>query len=120
MAALRSCLEPRCAALVEKGRCATHARTYDLRRGSFRERGYSAKWDTAAKAFRSQYPLCGMRPNGLPPVMSECHDMGRTTLGFQTDHVVPHKGDQSLFWDALGNWQVLCAACGARKSKAGL
>ncbi len=51
--------------------------------------------------------------------MSLCHDEGRITLGYQTDHVVPHRGNQSLFWDE-GNWQTLCASCGARKSRAGL
>ncbi len=67
-----------------------------------------------------RYPLCGMRPGGKVPVMSQCHDEGRTTPATQTDHVIPHKGDHTLFWDSEGNWQALCAACGARKSQAGL
>lgn len=52
--------------------------------------------------------------------MSRCHEEGRTTAATQTDHVVPHKGDLGLFWDSQGNWQSLCASCGARKSQAGL
>jgi len=26
------------------------------------------------------------------------------------DHVVPHRGDQRLFW-LVANWQALCTAC---------
>lgn len=89
-------------------------------RGTAKERGYSARWDAAARRFRQQYPLCGMRPNGQPPVMSRCHDARRTTAAYQVDHVIPHRGDQALFWDRDGNWQSLCASCGAAKSQAGL
>ena len=61
-----------------------------------------------------------MRPEGLTPVMSRCHAEGRIVAATQTDHVVPHKGNQALFWDSEHNWQSLCAECGARKSQAGL
>lgn len=67
-----------------------------------------------------RYPLCGMRPRGQPPVMSQCHEQGLATPAKQVDHVVPHKGDPVLFWDEEGNWQSLCASCGSRKSQAGL
>ncbi|WP_368028316.1 HNH endonuclease signature motif containing protein [Paenibacillus sp. DCT19] len=26
------------------------------------------------------------------------------------DHIVPHKGDEGLFWDST-NWQALCKRC---------
>ena len=84
------------------------------------QRGYTKEWDARAKAFRARYPLCGMRPSGKPPLMSKCHDEQRVTAATQTDHVRPHRGDQSLFWDEQGNWQALCASCGAAKSRAGL
>jgi len=51
--------------------------------------------------------------------MSQCYLEQRETPSAQTDHVVPHRGDMRLFWDA-NNWQALCAECGARKSQAGL
>jgi 5-methylcytosine-specific restriction protein A len=89
------------------------------RRSSY-ARGYTKRWDRAAKAFRVRYPLCGMRPGGQRPVMSRCFDEGRTTVATQTDHVQPHRGEMALFWAADTNWQALCAACGARKSQAGL
>lgn len=96
---------------------ATFAR--EPRRSAY-ARGYSKTWDREARAFRREFPLCGMRPDGQAPVMSDCHARGIVTPATQTDHVVPHRGDRVLFWDRDGNWQALCAACGARKSQAGL
>jgi 5-methylcytosine-specific restriction enzyme A len=52
--------------------------------------------------------------------MSRCFDEGLVTPVYQVDHVVPHRGDQHLFWDESTNWQSLCASCGSRKSRAGL
>ena len=97
-----------------------HTQEYEQHRGTARERGYSRKWEREARRFKTLYPLCGMRPKGLKPVMSECYDNGRITPAFQVDHVVPHRGDQALFWDSENNWQCLCASCGSRKSNAGL
>lgn len=121
-APLHPCAVPHCPTLLPRGvsRCPQHRRQQEQARGSFRERGYTAKWDVAARRFRREFPLCGMRPNGLAPVMSKCHDEHRLTPAYQTDHVVPHRGDQTLFWDRDGNWQSLCRECGARKSQAGL
>ncbi|WP_233882799.1 HNH endonuclease [Brevibacillus laterosporus] len=31
------------------------------------------------------------------------------------DHIVPHKGDKTLFWDRK-NWQPLCEQCHNRKT----
>ena len=111
---MRYCLQPRCHELVQSGYCPTHART------SSRDRGYTHRWDLRAALFRTHYPLCGQRPNGQRPVMSRCYEERRVTVATQVDHVVPHRGDPVLFWDEDGNWQSLCAACGARKSRAGL
>jgi len=83
-------------------------------------RGYTKLWTKRATWFRRQYPLCGMRPNQAPPVMSRCHDEGRTIPATCTDHVVPHRGDQALFWDQLANWQSLCDTCHRQKTQAGL
>jgi len=80
-------------------------------------RGYTKAWAKASKAFRLKYPLCGMRPNHEPPVMSLCDQLERTTPATLTDHIVPHRGDQVLFWDE-GNWQSLCTPCHTRKTKA--
>ena len=82
---------------------ASHARSqadrnhdHDRRRGSFRERGYDARWGKARAAFLKQNPLCVM-----------CLHAGRPVRATVVDHIVPHRGDQRLFWDEA-NWQPLC------------
>jgi 5-methylcytosine-specific restriction enzyme A len=117
---MKYCAHQTCGNRVDDGYCPEHARTVDLRRGSQRARGYTRRWERRAKLFKQHYPLCGMRPDGRTPVMSLCYDEGRVTPAYQVEHVVPHRGDEGLFWDERGNWQSLCAACGSRKSRAGL
>jgi 5-methylcytosine-specific restriction protein A len=51
--------------------------------------------------------------------MSACWEQNRATPADLVDHVVPHRGDPSLFWDELNNWQSLCSSCHARKTAAG-
>jgi 5-methylcytosine-specific restriction protein A len=122
---LRVCSAPNCYTLVRSGRCPEHGtqrrQVADSRRGTRTQRGYDSKrWQPSRDRFIQEYPLCGMRPKDQPPVMSRCHDEGRHTPAAQVDHVIPHRGDQALFWDREGNWQSLCASCGGRKSAAGL
>jgi len=114
------CADPTCGVRVVRGYCPVHGRAIERARGSQRARGYSRRWERRAAHFKALYPLCGMRPDGRPPVMSTCYDEGRTTPAYQVDHVVPHRGNLELFWDEIGNWQSLCATCGARKTAAGL
>ena len=115
------CAYQLCDQRVEDGYCPKHAHARDYsRRGSQRARGYTRRWERRAALFKAHYPLCGMRPDARPPVMSTCYDEGRITPTYQVDHVVPHGGDMRLFWDEENNWQSLCASCGSRKSRAGL
>lgn len=37
----------------------------------------------------------------------KCYEEGHITMATVVDHIVPHRGDQKLFWDR-GNWQPLC------------
>lgn len=69
---------------------------HDARRGSARERGYSARWDAASGAYRRAHPLC-----------LGCSAVGRVEPATVTDHVVPHGGDHGLMWDR-DNWQPAC------------
>lgn len=97
----RPCAAPGCAALVGKGFCATHAhRASPARaaggRGTSHERGYGARWRRAREAFLLEHPLC-----------AECTRQGRVTPARVVDHVQPHRGDHTLFWDEA-NWQALC------------
>ncbi len=80
----------------------------DRLRGSAESRGYDARWRKARKAFLQKHPLC-----------VECYKAGRLTPATVVDHIVPHRGNQGLFWDE-GNWQALCKACHDRKTGSGL
>jgi 5-methylcytosine-specific restriction protein A len=118
---MRFCLEPGCQKRTKNARCEDHERRTERQaRGSATDRGYDWKWRTRALAFLARYPVCGARTNGQEPVMSRCYEAGRVVAARQVDHVVPHRGDQALFWDEENNWQALCLECGAMKSKAGL
>lgn len=137
--ALHPCPQVGCPHLVGTGSpCPDHNQRTRLSTGipfaqtqaTAAQRGYGARWQRRSTAFKRRHPFCGMRPNGQRPVMSKCFDEGKTTLVLgqdergigrgQVDHVIPHRGNQKLFWDELGNWQSLCRTCGSRKSGAGL
>lgn len=66
------------------------------KRSGARERGYTAKWDKARKAYLSRNPLCVL-----------CQQEGKTTAATVVDHINAHHGDWALFWDSQ-NWQPLC------------
>lgn len=117
---MRYCADRTCNKRVAHGYCLEHARVRERARGSQRARGYTRRWERRAAHFKALYPLCGMRPEGRAPVMSQCYDEGRISPAYQVDHVVPHRGDEGLFWDEINNWQSLCATCGSRKTRAGL
>lgn len=71
----------------------------DRWRGSAGSRGYGYRWSKAAAAYKRQHPLCVC-----------CKANGRMRLAALVDHVVPHRGDEALFWDQA-NWQALCDDC---------
>lgn len=60
------------------------------------ERGYGSAWQKARLRHLQDNPLCVF-----------CLKEKRITLATVVDHIIPHRGDQALFWDA-GNWQSLC------------
>jgi 5-methylcytosine-specific restriction protein A len=113
----RPCNAPGCTALAQLGesRCAKHSaivqerrrerqRQLDAQRGSARERGYDSRWAKARATYLAEHPLC-----------VECLKHGAYVEATVVDHIVPHKGDQKLFWDT-GNWQPLCKPCHDRKT----
>ena len=62
------------------------------------------------------HPVCGMRADGRQsPEHSLCTREARVTGARVTDHIMPHKGDVTLFW-AGANHQSLCLACHNRKT----
>lgn len=75
----------------------------DRRRQGARERGYDSKWDRERAAYLKLNRHC-VRPG--------CGAEATTV-----DHIVPHKGDQRLFW-SHSNWQALCTSCHSRWKQA--
>ena len=69
------------------------------------QRGYNSRWQKARLTFLASHPLC-----------AECERQGKVTAATVVDHVIPHKGDQRLFWDSENNWQSLCVTCHSRKT----
>lgn len=62
-------------------------------------RGYGYKWQKARAGYLAKYPLCVY-----------CQTKGFVIEATVVDHIVPHEGDQKLFWNS-DNWQALCATC---------
>lgn len=105
IAAPRPCTHPGCGVLVRDGtgRCDKHkraeAKAFDQRRGSSSARGYGYKWQQARDDFLREHPLC-----------KKHEEKGQLVPSSVVDHVIPHKGDMSLFW-SRSNWQALCKTC---------
>ncbi|WP_440642070.1 HNH endonuclease [Bradyrhizobium sp. PUT101] len=57
----------------------------------------SARWRRRVRFQLATNPLCRM-----------CAEQGVVTAATIVDHVIPHRGDQQLFW--LGELQSLCAS----------
>lgn len=66
------------------------------RKESSSSRGYIYRWEKARRQFLLDHPLCCM-----------CEAEGRLRPATVVDHIVPHKGDEELFWNP-SNWQALC------------
>lgn len=63
------------------------------------ERGYGYRWQKARERFLRLNPLCVY-----------CKAKGRVEVANVVDHIVPHRGNQEIFWDE-SQWQALCASC---------
>jgi 5-methylcytosine-specific restriction protein A len=74
-------------------------RALDRQRPSAARRGYGPRWRRGRAAFLAQHPLC-----------AACQALGRVVPATVVDHVVPHRGDQRLFWDQ-SNWAPACKPC---------
>jgi 5-methylcytosine-specific restriction endonuclease McrA len=84
---------------------ATRQRDLAQRRGTKTERGYNSHWERESKRHRIEHPLCVC-----------CKANGRVKAAALVDHIVPHKGDDALFWDPA-NRQSLCNWCHERIKK---
>lgn len=93
------CAEPGCPVIVPKGRCPQHSHAQRLENRRFTGPGmnYGRRWQKAAKEFLAEHPWC----------------VHRATCGHTAtlvDHRIPHRGDETLFWDRT-NWQPMCVEC---------
>ncbi len=84
---------------------ADRQRSYDETRPNARARGYTGMWERARKFFLSKNPLC-----------VKCEEQGILTPANEVDHIIPHRGNQNLFWDQA-NWQSLCKSCHSKKTR---
>lgn len=81
------------------------------------QRGYTKAWAAYSRTWKRTHPLCGERVDGqLHAEHSRCVRDGRIGAVAVTDHIVPHRGNQVLFWDET-NHQSLCASCHNAKSR---
>jgi 5-methylcytosine-specific restriction enzyme A len=77
------------------------------RRGSSVQRGYDRHWAKLRATMLAAEPLCRL-----------CLLRGITTPATEVDHIVPHRGNQTRFWDSA-NLQALCKSCHSRKTGQG-
>ena len=107
----RPCRSPNCGILGTTPYCAAHTikkeeiiRDKDRFRGTAASRGYDGRWAKARNIYIKEHPLCVM-----------CEKEGHLKLGNTVDHIIPHCGDQELFWNQ-NNWQTLCGSHHSTKS----
>ena len=92
------CKHPGCAKLISYGKCYCneHEMAHRGDRVSSGKRGYGSKWQKERLRFLQIHPLC-----------VRCEKEGKYVKATVVDHIVPHRGDQVLFWDKT-NWEPLC------------
>ena len=102
----RPCRHPGCFRLSDGVYCEEHRALYA--RENAAARGYDKRWQKARALYLRQHPLC-----------LSCLREKRIVPATVVDHIIPHRGDDKLFWDQA-NWQPLCKACHDRKTGEGL
>lgn len=78
------------------------------------QRGYGGRWQRARATFLNQpeNQFCvkcrerGLLNPGTMRIDGKIEPNPRR-IGLVVDHIIPHRGDQRLFWDT-SNWQPLC------------
>ena len=91
-------------------RCEKHQNVnrqlHDQNRESASKRGYGHKWRKARETFLA------IEENSY---CAHCGADGVLAVELVVDHIVPHRGDKSLFWNRR-NWQALCKSCHNKKT----
>jgi 5-methylcytosine-specific restriction endonuclease McrA len=68
---------------------------------------YGYRWQQARKEWLRKHPLC-----------VKCQEERTVRVANEVDHIIPHRGDMTLFW-ARSNWQSLCKPHHSAKTAAG-
>ena len=63
-----------------------------------------ARWERRRQSLFTEHPLC-----------VKCLERDEVTVADTADHVVPHRGDEDLFWH--GELQALCASCHSKSKQ---
>lgn len=86
------------------------AKGYDRKREKdkpWRKLYRSARWEAVRRTLLARGPMC-----------VECQKRGLVKPATDIDHIVPHRGDLTLFWMKT-NWQALCHSCHSIKTRRG-
>ena len=96
---MQYCLEPDCATVVARGRCATHTRALARVSGSASRRGYDRDWRR-------------LRANKLQidPLCERCAAQGRTEAAREVHHRITIDEAPARRLD-LSNLEALCIVC---------
>ena len=84
--------------------CEKHKALHPEEIRSAASRGYNRAWQKASKQYLNAHPFCVM-----------CEQEGFFRKATVVDHIVPHRGNEELFWDR-SNWQPLCKKHHDRKT----
>ena len=103
---LKPCRYPQCPVLTEETYCDKHQTEMKYKRD---RKAYSKLYDTSRWQRLRQYVL------GRQPLCRKCLEAKRITPATVVDHIKPHRGDESLFFDEA-NLQALCKSCHDRKT----
>jgi len=85
------------------------ARRYEHDRNQLQWRKWykSPRWLKIRKLYLAQNPLC-----------AECEKLGRTVPATILDHIIPHRGNEALFFEPT-NRAGLCKRCHDSKTRRG-
>lgn len=104
------CAHYSCKALIIEGSyCPDHIKkpfdtVKDKDRPSAAKRGYGRRWQRATAIYLRSRPQCAI-----------CGHWFTSRKDAVVDHIIPHKGDMTLFWDQ-NNWQPVCRPCHTAKT----
>lgn len=100
-----ACTRRGCSGIVHDGVCTVCGprvkqwrQATDERRGSYRDRGYNAKWDRVREQYINAHPMC-----------ERCLEENRVTMAAIVHHIVPLVDGGALLDEA--NMMAVCTRC---------